>query len=62
MSADVPVRVCCGLRHRGSVCPDGKVVCCLCFERVPVERLSVTVAGGRTDVCDDCAAGERGDR
>lgn len=28
-----PVRLCCGQRHFGPVCPDGKVMCCLCFQR-----------------------------
>lgn len=54
----MPVRVCCGKEHSGVMCPDGLVMCCLCFERVPVTRLHVTSDGGRENVCQSCATKE----
>ena len=57
-SDNAPVRVCCGQRHFGALCPDGKVMCCLCFERFPVSELSETVDGDKQDVCVRCAAME----
>jgi hypothetical protein len=48
-----PVRLCCGQRHAGSVCPDGLVACCICFARVPVSGLAV-VDGSPIDVCLGC--------
>lgn len=55
---DAPVRVCCGQRHHGVTCPDGLVMCCLCFHRFPVEALNV-VDGRPEDVCRSCAEHER---
>lgn len=49
----VPVRLCCMQRHTGSICPDGKVMCCLCFDRVPFEELAEE-DGTKTDVCMPC--------
>ena len=51
-----PLRLCCGQRHFGPVCPDGLVMCCLCFERVPVEHLSPVDLedSGVMDVCAEC--------
>jgi hypothetical protein len=54
-----PVRLCCFERHFGSVCPDGKVMCELCFDRFPIEDLNVTDDGTPEDVCKRCAAAER---
>lgn len=54
-----PVRSCCGQRHRGPVCPDGKVMCQLCFERVPTDQLAVQ-DGNLVDVCVVCWAREQG--
>ena len=34
------VRLCCGQRHSGTVCPDGMVMCCICFERVSQQQLN----------------------
>jgi hypothetical protein len=48
-----PVRLCCGARHFGARCPDGLVMCCLCFERVPLVGL-VYEDGQPTDVCLNC--------
>jgi len=54
---DTPVRLCCGERHWGSICPDGKVMCCICFRRV--ERWELNVKDGKKeDVCKTCAAKE----
>ena len=54
-----PVRSCCGQRHVGPMCPDGLVMCCHCFERFPVEGLSVDDDGARVDVCVACDAAEK---
>lgn len=52
-----PVRLCCGERHSGPMCPDGKVMCCLCFDRFEVEDLSV-VEGVIENVCKECKVAE----
>jgi hypothetical protein len=56
MSSDfVPFRLCCGLQHHGPVCPDGKVMCCICFERVGQDELAVDPEDGKKwDVCRRC--------
>jgi hypothetical protein len=52
-----PHRLCCGQPHFGAVCPDGKVMCCVCFGRFPVNQLFIDPADGRpVDVCTSCAA------
>jgi hypothetical protein len=56
---EAPVRLCCGQRHHGPVCPDGKVMCCLCFERVDQEALNRNSEGKLGDVCKDCAEEEK---
>jgi hypothetical protein len=49
-----PVRVCCGQRHYGVTCPDGKIMCCVCFERF--DKADLMVEDGTTyDVCRGCA-------
>ena len=53
-----PTRLCCGTKHWGSVCPGGLVMCCICFERVPVDRLTVEPDGCRVDVCMSCTIDE----
>ena len=55
--AAVPVRACCGRRHWTVECPDGLVMCCLCFRRVQVDDLNV-VGGHPEDVCKPCAEDE----
>lgn len=55
---DVPVRSCCGQRHEGAECPDGLVMCCGCFERVPRSRLHALPDGTIEDVCARCAEHE----
>lgn len=54
-----PVRPCCGQRHWHVVCPDGKVMCCLCFRRFGPDQLHVDEHGDRWDVCAGCAEQER---
>lgn len=54
----VPVRLCCGQRHDGAICPDGLVQCCICFSRFPVPELHVDREGDRWDVCKTCGAAE----
>jgi len=55
----IPVRLCCGKRHWGVVCPDGKVMCCICFERVSQSDLNVLPNGKKEDVCKACAKMEQ---
>jgi len=54
-----PVRLCCGQRHFGPICPDGLVMCCICFKRVRQEDLNTTTDGKKEDVCLKCAETER---
>jgi hypothetical protein len=54
-----PVRPCCMQRHYGPVCPDGKVMCCLCFGRFLPSELVETVDGDKQDVCLRCHVAER---
>ena len=55
---DAPVRLCCGQRHFGVECPDGMVMCCLCFERVSQDKLNVAADGRKENVCKKCAEEE----
>lgn len=59
MNDEPPVRLCCGQRHYGPQCPDGKVMCCLCFERFEVSQLNICEDGRPEDVCKPCALAER---
>lgn len=53
MSAEItPIRICCGQKHHGPVCPDGLVMCCVCFRRVTQDRLAVLEAGSGNGVED----------
>lgn len=49
-----PTRLCCGQKHYGVQCPDGKVMCCLCFDRFEVKDLTLTEDGTPEDVCKSC--------
>ena len=60
--SELPVRLCCGQRHAGPVCPDGKVMCTLCFERVEQDGLYVDNDGVRWDVCKECGMVEERNR
>lgn len=50
-----PVRLCCFQRHYGAQCPDGRVMCCVCFNSFVVADLA-TENGVPLDVCKACAA------
>lgn len=52
-----PVRLCCGQRHNTVQCPDGLVMCCICFHRVSIDMLNKT-ANGHEDICLECAENE----
>lgn len=49
-----PVRLCCGERHWGIQCPDGLVMCCICFKRFHTDQLARDQDGRHTDVCKGC--------
>lgn len=50
-----PIRLCCGERHFGPVCPDSKVMCCLCFKRFASDALAFDpVIESKVDVCQAC--------
>jgi hypothetical protein len=55
----VVTRLCCGQDHGGPVCPDGLVMCCLCFSRFSEGDLYVDRDGTRWDICESCGAGEQ---
>ena len=55
---ETPVRVCCGQRHASTHCPDGLVMCCLCFERVEEDQLHTDDEGDPVNVCRPCAEHE----
>lgn len=58
--AEGPVRLCCGQRHYGVQCPDGKVMCCMCFRRFKVEDLNINELSKKPeDVCKECARREK---
>ena len=56
---DAPTRVCCGKKHFGCVCPDNKVMCCLCWERFNQSDLNELKNGRKEDVCKPCGESER---
>jgi hypothetical protein len=51
-SPEEPVRLCCGQRHWSVVCPDGLVMCCICFGRFEPNDET------REDVCPRCRVKE----
>lgn len=53
-TAHEAIRLCCGQQHAGVVCPDGKVMCCLCFDRFHEDELYVEADGDRVNVCRAC--------
>lgn len=53
--SNIPFRLCCGQQHLGPVCPDGKVMCCLCFKRVSIDELSDSSDGEKVNICKPCA-------
>lgn len=50
-----PVRLCCFQRHSGPICPDGLVMCQLCYGRFEIQDLHMTEDGTPEDVCKPCA-------
>ena len=50
-----PVRLCCGQAHWTVQCPDGKVMCCLCFGRFSLDELNAAEDGSKEDACRECA-------
>lgn len=55
-----PIRLCCGERHWGPVCPDSKVMCCLCFERFAQDDLAFdSQIESKVDVCQTCYDAEQ---
>lgn len=56
---EIPIRLCCGKRHTTPRCLDGRVMCQLCFERVPTKELNVLEDGNLEDVCKQCAEKEK---
>lgn len=54
--ADAPVRLCCMQRHWTVACPDGLVMCELCFERFPEGHLmgDKDDHSKRWNVCIEC--------
>lgn len=53
-----PVRSCCQQRHWGVVCPDGKVMCCICFDRVEQDQLHTNQDGVTENMCKSCGTQE----
>lgn len=49
-----PVRLCCSQQHWGSVCPDGRVMCCICYGRYDPDELHVDATGVTWDMCAGC--------
>lgn len=54
----IPYRLCCGKQHLSVECPDGKVLCCICFERVEQSELNVLPDGKKENCCKRCVANE----
>ena len=59
MLSGPPVRLCCSQRHAGVQCPDGLVMCAICFGRFTLGELNITRDGDWEDVCRACAEHER---
>jgi hypothetical protein len=41
-------------RHYGVVCPDQTFMCCVCFDKIPVDDAYVEPDGTRIDMCQAC--------
>lgn len=59
MTDFIPYRPCCGQQHWGAQCPDGRVMCCLCFDKFTLEQLNKNEEGQLEDVCKECAEFEK---
>jgi uncharacterized C2H2 Zn-finger protein len=53
MLMQAPIRLCCGQRHYSTRCPDGQVMCCLCFDRFNISELA-TEDDHPIDICKPC--------
>ncbi|CAB4162772.1 hypothetical protein UFOVP783_116 [uncultured Caudovirales phage] len=60
--SEPPVRLCCGERHLGPVCPDGKAMCALCHHKFAPEDLNTSADGDTENVCKGCARMESMER
>jgi hypothetical protein len=52
-------RLCCGQRHDGVQCPDGLVMCAICYNRVDPLHLNPLPEGGWENVCRMCHVEDR---
>ena len=52
--SNAPFRICCGKQHWGAVCPNGTVMCCMCFYNVTQDKLHVLPNGMKEDCCQEC--------
>ncbi len=50
----IPYRLCCGQQHSGPVCPDGLVMCEICYERFETKDLWVDYEGFKWSLCKEC--------
>jgi hypothetical protein len=55
----VPTRLCCMQKHWGPICPDGKVMCDLCFGRFDQDELMVDDEGVKWNICQKCHEEEK---
>lgn len=53
-----PQNMCCEERHFGDICPDGKVMCCLCFGRFDIDELYPSRPDEFLMVCKPCFESE----
>jgi len=60
MHEDGPARLCCGQRHWGVICPDGQVMCELCYMRYAQNDLYVDEDRQKWNICIGCELAERG--
>ncbi len=59
MLTEPPVRLCCGQRHGSVICPDGLIMCQLCYGRFMIDQLNILESGGIEDVCEPCGVAEK---
>jgi len=53
--SEPPVRLCCGTRHYGVLCPvDDHFMCCICFDRFPADEAWRDSDESRWDMCQPC--------
>lgn len=58
--SDPGLRTCCDKWHREPYCPTNKLVmCCHCFDAVPLDQLNILDSGSLEDVCKPCAEEEK---